>query len=167
MTKLIHREELNWKGTVYDVELYEADEFDTLAPVTQVQAVLFVTKDQIVIYKDIDGYYGLPGGSIEPGESLEQALRREVKEESACEIMDFGPLGFMKNTKKPGNSVSYQVRYWAQVKLLDEPVHDPCGTAISREVVSLEEAAEKLKWGERGKILLKVGLEKFKKFHGQ
>lgn len=165
MKNLLHREKLDWKGTKYDVELYEVDDVEGLSPITQVQVVPFVDKDQVVIYKHIDGYYGLPGGSIEPGESLEQALRREVKEESACEITDFGLIGFMKNTKKPENKVTYQLRYWAQVKLLDEPINDPCGKAVSREVVTLEEAAEKLKWGERGEILLKTGSEKRREFY--
>jgi nucleoside triphosphatase len=40
------------------------------------------------------GEWGLPGGGIEPGETLEQALRREVREELSLELHSIEPLFF-------------------------------------------------------------------------
>src|SRR3989338_1947122 len=86
MTKLIHKEELNWKGVLHDLELYESDSVGDLDPVKQVQAVSFIDNNNVVIYKHVDGYYGLPGGSVEENESFEEALKREIREEIACEV---------------------------------------------------------------------------------
>lgn len=36
----------------------------------------------------MDGYWGLPAGHIEETESVEEALRREVKEETSIELSD-------------------------------------------------------------------------------
>jgi nucleoside triphosphatase len=40
------------------------------------------------------GQWGLPGGGIEPGERMEDALRREMREECGIEIRDIEPLFF-------------------------------------------------------------------------
>ena len=37
-------------------------------------------------YGEFKGYWEFPGGKVEPGESLEKALRREIREELQVEI---------------------------------------------------------------------------------
>ena len=43
------------------------------------------------------GMYGLPGGHVEPGESKESALIRELKEETNSEFEVLSYLGMVKN----------------------------------------------------------------------
>ena len=41
----------------------------------------------LVAFDDVNGFhYNLPGGGVEPGETLYDAVRREVREEAAAEV---------------------------------------------------------------------------------
>ena len=47
---------------------------------------------RVLLVKQLSGPYAgawlLPGGGVDPGESVEDALRREMREETACELRD-------------------------------------------------------------------------------
>ncbi len=51
------------------------------------RAVLFNGKGEIAfLYMAHDAHHKLPGGGVKKDENLEMALRREIKEETGCEI---------------------------------------------------------------------------------
>jgi len=64
-------------------------------PVIVEEGRLLVNKD------DKDDFYKLPGGTVEPGDSLEEACHREVKEENNGEIEIIKPLHPMILYKNP------------------------------------------------------------------
>ena len=67
-----------------------------------VVALAFIAKDDaILLVKQNYGkrYWSLPGGVVEPGESVDQAAIREVKEETGLEIRDKRVVGLYS---KPG-----------------------------------------------------------------
>lgn len=52
--------------------------------VVREETILLIENDD----PEIEGrHYGFPGGGVEPGESIYQALHREMREEAACEIV--------------------------------------------------------------------------------
>jgi 8-oxo-dGTP diphosphatase len=56
--------------------------------------------DNILLYKTLDmreNFYFLPGGHIEHGESAQNALKREMIEETGCEIIIKRFLGCLEN----------------------------------------------------------------------
>ena len=57
-----------------------------LEPVV-VSGPVIVQDGKILLIKDDDNLYKIPGGKVEPGESLEDACKREVKEEVNGEII--------------------------------------------------------------------------------
>jgi len=99
---------------------------------TGAYAVIWQKDKVALVLKSRGAYMGkwdLPGGKIESGESIEEALEREVKEETSLDIEDYSLLGiFSKRTihvRTPDGSMEelfhigivYEVRIKARKKL--------------------------------------------------
>lgn len=73
--------------------------FDTPEPATYevrtaARAVVFDKDENVaLLYSTVHDYHKLPGGGVEEGEELLQALEREVKEEIGCRIENISGLG--------------------------------------------------------------------------
>jgi 8-oxo-dGTP pyrophosphatase MutT (NUDIX family) len=63
------------------------------SPFYRVSGKLLVRSGDKILMTD-DGGWGLPGGGWEHGESLEECLRREAKEELGVGISEIGPIIF-------------------------------------------------------------------------
>ena len=151
-----------WKGTPFIAEVYDSQDFKGLSPVIQVQAVCFVGKNKAVLFEHVDGYFSLPGGHIKENESFKEALAREILEESACKLLDFGPLCYFRIYKESSpEKISYNLRFWAGVKPLNNPVSDPDGKAVRRVIIPVSDVARKLDWGRRGRILMKLAVKNY------
>ena len=58
--------------------------------VTAAMCIIFDEENELLLFekRSDNGMWCVPGGALELGETLEQALRREVKEETALDISD-------------------------------------------------------------------------------
>ena len=63
------------------------------APLRQVRVVAAVICDSTRGYGDYKGQWEFPGGKIEPGETPQQALKREIEEELDTEIAVHDKIG--------------------------------------------------------------------------
>jgi 8-oxo-dGTP pyrophosphatase MutT (NUDIX family) len=54
-------------------------------------AILNAKQELLLLWKTQHGHYEFPGGKVEEGESLEEAARRECREELGVEV-EVGPL---------------------------------------------------------------------------
>ena len=79
-----------------------------------VAIAIFKDKDKLLIQdrKPWDSYgfeYGFFGGKLEPGESSEEAFKREIKEELGINIKDYE---FVKHTIKKIPNISLEVEFY-------------------------------------------------------
>src|SRR3954468_6862022 len=68
------------------------------------------------------GFYSLPGGRVEFGETLHQALHREVSEETALKIEILGLAGWREVVPGTGGQSHYLIMSFAARWLAGEPV---------------------------------------------
>ncbi|MFY9526813.1 MAG: NUDIX domain-containing protein, partial [Limnochordia bacterium] len=73
-------------------------------PALAVGAVIFNPEDKILLLRQQkwNDEYVIPGGHVEWGERLEDALRREISEETGLEIYDIKLLALKENVSGLG-----------------------------------------------------------------
>ena len=78
-----------------------------------VSVAALVTNDlgQILLVKSPWRGWEYPGGLIEPGETFQEALHREVREESGVEIEITGFVGICKNIERDIVNIDFTAKY--------------------------------------------------------
>jgi 8-oxo-dGTP diphosphatase len=116
----------------------------------QAYGICFTGTGMIVLGAcDADGgrYWNLLGGGVEPGETLEDCLVREVMEEGCARVVESCYTGCQRvdDPEHPaGPWRYYQIRFWARVKLLP---WDPRHEIGERRLVRPEDFLRALSWG--------------------
>lgn len=76
-----------------------------------VAALVTNEKGEILLVKSPWRGWEYPGGLIEPGESFEGALKREIREESGVEAEITGFIGICKNVERNIVNIDFTARY--------------------------------------------------------
>lgn len=109
--------------------------------------------DRCIIFQVADGSWELPGGTLEPGESYMEGLRREVREELGAELESFRVFGQFrcksssKTPYRPHIPHPHFVRLvgYGDVRIVGEPLNPEDGEqVIAVEAVDLAEAVKRL-----------------------
>ncbi|MCX6715482.1 MAG: NUDIX domain-containing protein [Candidatus Taylorbacteria bacterium] len=147
-------------------EYTDADTFDCLDSdkehIKQSYGICFCDGKLVIVFGYFGGKdreWGFPGGRIEIGETPEEALKREVQEESNMEVLSFLPLGYQKGSK-PGHGYSYQLRYVCRVRPYGEFISDPAnGTITAIKLIDPADYKKYVNWGKIGDRFVERGLE--------
>ncbi|MFA5894472.1 MAG: NUDIX domain-containing protein [Candidatus Shapirobacteria bacterium] len=155
--------ELLWGGERYKLEYTDLDSFDELPyeKCVQVYGVCFM-EDKIVIghgrTSKTDSGWNLIGGHIEKGETFEQTLRREIKEESNMELLNYLPIGVQKVTA-PSGEFTYQLRYVTKVRPFGKFRNDPAGSVTDIMLIDPKNYRQYFDWGEIGERIISRAIE--------
>lgn len=153
-------------GDSYLFEYYQAESIEDLPKeqIKQVQIMAF-HKDKLLIVNNANKFntYGPVGGGVEPGESAEECLPRELKEESNMKVVEYRLIGYQRCTdlNNPEKLPEYQIRYFANVEPFGPftPECDPdCDVT---ELLEIDPADYKkyFDWGEVGEDIMRRALE--------
>ncbi|HEX5568751.1 MAG TPA: NUDIX hydrolase [Streptomyces sp.] len=116
-------------------------------PGVQVAAALLRRGDHIVLVReqrDGEEIWSIPGGGVERGELFQEAVIREVAEETGLRLAAVGPLACLVNTTSdsyPSTVVcTFECTDWDG----DITVHDPDGKVTGAVLLPVEEAKKLL-----------------------
>jgi len=152
---------LSYEGVKYVVEYSDADSFDDLdkSKCTQTYGVCFYDDKMVVAHNGHKDTWGLVGGTIEKGETFEETLRRETREESNMEVISFKPIGYQKVTDTRDTSEIYQLRYVCIVQPYGPFVGDPAGAVTEIKLIDPKDYKQYFDWGEIGERIVERSIE--------
>lgn len=145
-----------YKNQRVDLEWFDVVGKDQIPDLPWKQAYVVCEIDglvALVFYED--GHFGLPGGHLEDGESLDEVFTREIKEELNCELEQWWPLGYQVMTNKKYGTV-YQFRAYAKVKKVGQFVDDIGGGVRGYKLVPLEKVNDFLGYKKVGDHLVEI-----------
>jgi 8-oxo-dGTP pyrophosphatase MutT (NUDIX family) len=150
-------------GKKIDLVYEDVDSFDDLfyEKCKQVYGVCFYEGKIVLGFSRRMQKWNLIGGTIGPGETLEQALSREIHEESNMKLLKCWPIGYQREADK---DYDYQLRYACLVEPYGEFTADPDAgehNGIDRiTLIDPKDFKKYLGWGKIGDRLLEraIGL---------
>ncbi len=145
------------------------DELPDDAPTTSVHLVAFY-RGQLLLVKDKRGSYGFPGGRLDPGETREQAMNREIYEEANANVEPnyrlFAAIKIDYSARLQGryyaNPFSYLTMYVGNIRAIEPFNGDPAGVVVERALLNRKECEYYLQ--EHDQILLLAAIKKMQTF---
>jgi 8-oxo-dGTP pyrophosphatase MutT (NUDIX family) len=146
--------------TLYrDIDTYAGAD---AANATGVHGYCFCDGKLVVVYADSKGYWGPPGGGIEPGETIEEATVREILEETNMRVVSIRPIGVL-NIFEPARTIQH-VRSFCIVEPIGPFSTDPDGDVTEIRLIDPADVKEYFDWGEPGERQLERALELYRAY---
>ena len=122
-----------------------------------VHAYCFYGDKLVVVYSPQKGYWTPPGGGVEKGESIEEAVEREVLEETNMRVLKQKLIGY-QDVFEPDRVVT-QVRSVCIVEPIGPFVSDPGGDISEIKLINPKDYKKYFDWGEVGNRIMQRALE--------
>jgi ADP-ribose pyrophosphatase YjhB (NUDIX family) len=121
-----------------------------------VHAFCFYDGKLVVVYASEKGYWAPPGGGIEPGETYEEAVIREVKEETNMKVLNQQYFGY-QDIYEPDRIVR-QTRSFCMVEPYGPFTSDPDGDVTEIRLIDPADYKKYFDWGEVGERIMERAL---------
>jgi ADP-ribose pyrophosphatase YjhB (NUDIX family) len=157
---MVIHSELVWEGKRYRLKYVDVDNFEGLLreKCKQIYGACFFKNKLVITYNNITKQWNLVGGSIKKNETFEEALRREIQEETNMELLEYASIGYQASTDPDGDTI-FQLRTACLVKPLG-PFHtDPTGAVTKIKLIDPLDYKKYFDWGKIGDRIIERAVE--------
>lgn len=135
----------------FRIRCFPADWIPPIENTVSAHGFCFTDDGLLALVGSPDTGFGLPGGTLEAGEQVEDALRREIQEEISARVIASFYLGTQLVEQVDGDRSGYQSRYWCRIELDDYVAEKP---GIERLLLPPEEFDTGHVFGRNGNLQL-------------
>ena len=128
-------------------------------PVHGATAVCFYNDKLVLVYEKDKGRWNLPGGGVDGNESVEEAVIREVREETNMRVIKQAILGLQINTYPSGEIFNHS-RSVCLVEPYGPFVADPAGDVTEIKLIDPADFRQYYNWGANSDRMMEVALKK-------
>jgi 8-oxo-dGTP diphosphatase len=125
-----------------------------------VHAYCFCGDKLVLVYAKKKGYWTPAGGAIEKGESIEEAVVREVKEETNMKVLRQKIIGYQEVFEP--DRIHIQTRSICTVEPYGPFVSDPDGDITEIKLINPSDYKKYFDWGEVGDYVMERALKLLK-----
>jgi len=149
----------NRSGQVLDIIYYESNPLENLDGkiLSSVHAYCFCGDKIVVVFCELKGHWTPPGGGIELGETYEQAVVREVLEETNMKVLYQELIGY-QDIYEPDRTVR-QTRSFCIVEPIGDFVVDPDGDITEIKLIDPKDYKKYFDWGKIGDRIMSRAME--------
>lgn len=127
-----------------------------------VHAFCFVGNQLVIVYSEGKGYWTPPGGGVEPGETVEEAIVREVLEETNMRVLKQRAIGYQEVSES--HRLTVQVRAVCIVEpvgpfVADAATDDDGEGVTAVKLIDPKDIKQYFDWGEIGDHVLERSIE--------
>ncbi len=154
-------------GEILDYTYYDSDDFSELKEieVKAVHAFCFYKNKMVIVWSDKKNYWTPPGGGVENDETIEEAVTREIKEETNMKVLKQIPIGFIQINEPRG--IVTQTRSFCLVEPYGDFISDPDGDINKIALIDPKDYRKYFDWGEVGEYLIDRALKILKDYQLQ
>ena len=153
----------NRSGQVLDVIYNDLNDESELGnrKINGVHAYCFYEGKLVIVYADKKKYWSPPGGAVEIGESVQEEVIREVKEETNMKVVYQKIIGYQEVDEI--NKTSVQTRSFCIVEPYGPFVSDPDGDITEIKLIDPNDYKNYFDWGKIGDHIFNRAMEIMKK----
>jgi ADP-ribose pyrophosphatase YjhB (NUDIX family) len=150
---------INRSGQKIDVMHEDVDSLAELGKrkVSGTNALCFCDGKLVIVYAKEKGYWTPPGGALEAGESIEDGLKREIKEETNMKVLRYKVIGFQDYFAL--DRTYGLVRFACLVEPYGPFISDPDGDITEVKLIDPTDYKKYFDWGEIGDRLMERAMQ--------